>query len=226
MLSELQQEWLNINLKLRVLMFFILKRKNSMKLIKPAFIVLAVGLTACGENVKPTAAPAPVLPVADCVFPNQQAAPGWVCDEPLPGLEVQATGVSEKSRAGVAFMKNRAKADALGNLAEQFKVKVSKMVKNYIGTTGMGDTETVDAAASSTIKTISSQTLSMAKTYKSRVGPEGRQFVLVGLDESRTREEVEKAVKTSMKNDKALWQEFKAKKSFDEMAAGIAAMEE
>ncbi len=197
-----------------------------MKLMKPTFVILAIGLTACENNVKPVPTPASVAVVADCVFPNQQAAPGWVCDEPLPGLEVQATGISEKSAAGIAYMKNKAKADALGNLAEQFKVKVSKMVKSYIGTTGMGTAETIDAAASSTIKTISSQTLSMAKTYKSRTGPEGRMFVLVGLDETRTRTEVEKAVKTSMKNDKALWQEFKAKQSHDEMAAGIAAMED
>jgi predicted DNA-binding ribbon-helix-helix protein len=194
-----------------------------MKLIKPTFVILAVGLTACADNVKQ--APTPV-PVADCVFPNQQAAPGWICDEPIPGLEVQATGVSEKSAAGVAFMKNRAKADALANLAEQFRVKVSKMVKNYIGTTGMGSSEMIDAAASSTIKTISSQTLANAKTFKSRIGPEGRQYILVGLDEAKTRVAVEQAVKTSMRNEKALWQEFKAKQSHDEMAAGIAAMED
>jgi len=197
-----------------------------MKLIKPALIVLTVGLTACENNVKPAPTPVPLAPVADCVFPNQQPAPGWTCHEPVPGLEVQAVGTSEVSKAGIAFMNNRAKADALANLAEQFKVKVSKMVKNYIGTTGMGTDETVDAAASSTIKTISSQTLSMAKIYKSRVGPEGRRYVLVGLDEPKTRAAVEQAVKTSMKNEKALWQEFKAQKSHDEMAAGIAAMED
>ncbi|NOQ15950.1 MAG: hypothetical protein GQ581_02725 [Methyloprofundus sp.] len=196
-----------------------------MKLIKPTFVILAVGLTACADNVKDTPVPAPV-PVADCVFPNQQAAPGWICDEPLPGLDVQAVGVSEKSAAGVAYMKNIAKADALGNLAEQFKVKVAKMVKSYIGTTGKGTSETIDAAASSTIKTISSQTLSNAKIFKSRIGPEGRQYILVGLDEAKTRAAVEQAVKTSMKNEKALWQEFKAKQSHDEMAAGIAAMED
>lgn len=196
-----------------------------MKLIKPTFVILAVGLTACADNVKDMPAPSPVT-VANCVFPNQQSAPGWVCHEALPGLEVQATGVSEKSAAGVAFMTNRAKADALANLVEQFKVKVSKMVKNYIGTTGMAASETVDAAASSTIKTISSQTLSSAKIFKSRIGPEGRQYILVGLDEVNTRIAVEKAVKTSMKNEKALWQEFKEKQSHDEMAAGIAAMED
>ncbi|BCG64023.1 MAG: hypothetical protein methR_P1788 [Methyloprofundus sp.] len=199
-----------------------------MKLVKPVLILLAANLVACADKkvdpVSVSAVPAPIA--ADCVFPNQTIAPGWVCDEPVPGLEVQAVGTAEKSYAGQAYMKDMAKAAALGHLVEQFKVKVAKMVKQYIGTTGMGSTETVDAAASSTIKTISSKTLTGMRVYKTRTGPEGRMYVLVGLDAEKTQALVENAVKTSMKNEKALWQEFKAQKSHDEMAAGIAAMED
>jgi len=200
-----------------------------MKFIKPAFIIMVVAmLTACAdktekESVDITDTP---LPVADCVFQNQQAAPGWICDEPVPGLDIQAVGIAEKSQAGHGYMKDMAKAAALGHLAEQFKVKVGKMVKQYIGTTGIGATETVDAAATSTVKTITSKTLEGVKIYKTRIGPEGRMYVLIGLDTSTTKALVEKAVKTSMNNDQALWQEFKAQKSHDEMAAGIAAMED
>jgi len=199
-----------------------------MKLIKPALIILAANLTACADKevapISVTQIPQPVV-AADCVFPNQSVAPGWVCDEPVPGLEIQSVGISEKSYAGQAYMKDMAKAAALGHLAEQFKVKVAKMVKQYIATTGMGTSETVDAAASSTIKTITSNTMSGARVYKTRVGPEGRMYLLVGLDSEKTKTLVENAVKTSMKNEKALWQEFKAQKSHDEMAAEIAAME-
>lgn len=198
-----------------------------MKLTKPALIIMSVALTACADKAeKSIDISQPAIPVADCVFQNQQAAPGWICDEPVPGLDIQAVGIAEKSAAGQGYMKDMAKASALGHLAEQFKVKVGKMVKQYIGTTGMGTTETVDAAASSTIKTITSKTLEGAKVYKTRIGPESRMYVLVGLDTNTSRALVEKAVKTSMKNEKALWQEFKAQKSHDEMAAGIAAMEE
>ena len=198
-----------------------------MKFSKPALIIIAATITACADkaekSVDITDTPAPV---ADCVFQNQQAAPGWICDEPVPGLDIQAVGIAENSQAGHGYMKDMAKAAALGHLAEQFKVKVSKMVKQYIGTTGIGTTETVDAAASSTVKTITSKTLEGVKIYKTRIGPEGRMYVLVGLDSTTTKVLVEKAVKTSMKNDQALWQEFKAQKSHDEMAAGIAAMED
>lgn len=182
---------------------------------------LVFGLVACGgNNVRQAEA------VPDCVFPDTNiAAPGWVCDEPVPGLDVQSVGVSEKSKAGVSFMKDMAAADARGRLAEQMRVRVQKMVKKYLGTTGVGDAETVDAAASSTVKTVTNEVLVGSKIYKSRTGPNGRMFVLLGLDPAAASKIVKTAANTSMNNDKALWQEFMAKKSFDEMAADIAKME-
>lgn len=182
--------------------------------------VLITGTVACGGgNVKQD--------VADCVFPDtDKAAPGWICDEPVPGLDIQAVGIAEKSKGGVSFMKDIAATDARGRLAEQFKVKVNKMVKKYLGNTGVGEAETIDAAAESAVKTISSETLVGSKVFKSRTGPNGRMFVLVGLDDKAAQHSAQGAVSTSMKNDQALWQKFQAKKSFDEMAAGIAATEE
>lgn len=199
-----------------------------MKLVKPVLIILVANLVACAEqeveSINVTQIPQPIT--VDCVFPNQSVAPGWVCDESVSGLGIQAVGTAEKSYAGHGYMKDMAQAAALSHLAEQFKVKVAKMVKQYIGTTGIGSTEAVDAAASSTIKMIAANTMEGAKVYKMRIGPEGRMYVLVGLDAEKTKTLVEHAVKTSMKNERALWQEFKVQKSHDEMAAGITAMEE
>jgi len=182
--------------------------------------VAMLGLVACGgKDTKKEM-------VADCVFPNtEKAAPGWVCDEPVPGLDVQAVGIAEPSKAGISFMKDMAAADARGRLAEQTKVRVNKMVKKYLGTTGVADTETVDAAASSTLKTITTEELVGSKVYKTRTGPNGRLFVLLGLDAAAAERIVAKAAKTSMNNDQAMWQQFLAKKSFDEMAADIAKTE-
>jgi len=182
-------------------------------------LTMAAGLTACGGDKNIRAAD--IEP--DCVFPNtKEAAPGWVCDEPVPGLEVQAVGVAEPTKAGISFQKDMAAADARGRLAEQFKTRVQKMVKKYLGTTGVGTTETVDAAASSTLKTITDEYLQGSKIYKTRTGPDGRLFVLLGLDSAMAERSTAAAVRTSMGNDQALWQQFQAKKSFDEMAADIA----
>ncbi len=185
-------------------------------------LIVPLMLASCGSNEMKQASSAPQQ-IHDCVFPNTNVgAPGWICDEPVPGVAVSAVGIAEPSKAGMSFQKDMAAASARGQLAEQMKVQVGKMVKKYLATTGVGKSETVDAAASSTLKTITSEKLVASRIYKSRTGPNGRLFVLVGLDPDNKARAVQEAVSTSMKNDRALWQQFKAKQSFDEMAAEIS----
>ncbi len=176
-------------------------------------------LTACSSDPKKTINKDIV---ADCVFPNtEKSAPTWICDAPVAGIPVTAVGVAEPSKGGISFMKDIAAADGRGRLAEQMQVRVSKMVKKYLGNTGVAKTETIDAVASSTIKTVTSQMLTGSKIYKTRTGPKGRLFALVGIDSKNAEIIAEQALKTSMNNDQALWQQFKSKQSFDEMAKEI-----
>ena len=194
-----------------------MKKSN---LVLSVLFAVPLSLVGCGSS---TPAKEAAAPVPDCVFPNTNvAAPGWICDEPVPGLAVSAVGVAEPTKAGIAFQKDIAAADARGQLAERMKVQVAKMVKKYLGTTGVGSEQTVDAAASSTLKTITSENLVSTRIYKTRTGPNGRLYVLVGMDPEAKAKTVQEAVSTSMKNDQALWQQFKAKQSFEEMAAEIA----
>ena len=194
-----------------------------MKTAKLAVVVaLSLGVIACGnQSVKETKAP-----VAECVVPDtEKDAPGWICDEPQPELDLQAVGVAEKSKGGLSFMKDIAAADARSRLAEQFKVKVNKMVKKYLGNTGVGDTETIDAAAESVVKSISSETMMGTKIWKSRTGPNGRLFVLVGVNAAAAEKSAQAAVATSMSNKRAMWQKLQSQKTFEEMEADIAKME-
>lgn len=163
---------------------------------------------------------------ADCVFPDapSAAAPGWICDEPVEGIGVSAVGVAEKSAAGHSFMKNMAATDARVQLAQQMKVYVQNMVKQYAETTGSADTETVDKVNTSVTKQITDETLAGTKIYKTRTSPNGALYVLLGMDPSATAMATENALKTSMQNDRALWQQFKAKQGQDELAAEIANM--
>lgn len=180
--------------------------------------VVALGLTACA------AAPAPVKQkVADCVFPNSQAeAPGWVCDEPVEGVQVSAVGSAAQTAAGIDFMKQMAATAARVQLAQRMKVQVANMVKQYVETTGAGKDESVDRVNTSVTKQITNETLVGTRIFKSRQAPDGTMYVLVGLDEASAQKLTETAVKTSMNNDRALWQKFQAGKSQDEMAAAIA----
>ena len=176
-------------------------------------------LSACGsDDVKED--------VPDCVFPDATSAlaPGWICDEPVPGVEVSAVGVAEKSAAGHSFMKNMATTDARVQLAQSMKVHVQNMVKQYAETTGSADSETVDKVNTSVTKQITDETLVGTKVYKTRTSPNGALYVLLGMDASMAAAATENALKTSMNNDNALWQQFKAEKGQDELAKSIANM--
>lgn len=196
------------------------------KKIKSIVVLLAVNLlvASCATNAKDNISVV-ASPVPDCVFPNtEKPAPDWICDVPLPGLAMQAVGVAEKSKAGMSYMRDLAKLNAQGDMVEQYRVNVDKRVKAYLGSTGIGNEETIDKAASSTKKSISSGSLRGAKVYRSRVGPDGRLYMLIGLSPQADKALMKESIRTSMKNDQALWQEFKAQKSHDEMAADIAKM--
>lgn len=182
-------------------------------------VALSVLLSACAakqEVVKEA--------VPDCTFPDSPtvAAPGWVCDEPVPGIDVSAVGSADKSGAGNDFMKQQAAASARVQLAQNMKVQVTNMIKQYAETTGVGESETVDKVNTSVTKQITDETLMGSRIYKSRRSPAGTLYVLVGIDTKNFVSKTQDMLKTSMNNDKALWQQFKASKSQDELAADIA----
>lgn len=179
---------------------------------------VALGVSACASAPKKDV-------IAECVFPNsEKAAPLWVCDGPVEGVSVGATGSSPKSGAGIDFMKQQAATSARVRLAQQMKVHVSNSIKQYAETTGVGDAETVDKVNTSTTKQITDETLVGTRIYRSAQGPDGAMYVLVGIDEAGVQKITEAAVKTSMNNERALWQKFQAGKAQDEMAADIAKM--
>jgi len=182
-------------------------------------IAMTLLLASCGSDDVKDDEP-------DCVFPDtpSAAAPGWICDEPVDGIEVSAIGVAEKSAAGHSFMKNMAATDARVQLAQSMKVHVQNMVKQYAETTGAADSETVDKVNTSVTKQITDESLVGTKIYKTRTSPNGALYVLLGMDASRAATATENAVRTSMGNDRALWQQFKAEKGQDELAAAIANM--
>ena len=184
-------------------------------------IAMTLLLTACGSDEVKQGAP-------DCVLPDapSTAAPGWICDEPVEGVAVSAVGVAEKSAAGHSFMKNMAATDARVQLAQAMKVHVQNMVKQYAETTGAADSETVDKVNTSVTKQITDETLVGTKIFKTRTSPNGALYVLLGMDGSVAAAATENALKTSMNNDRALWQQFKAQKGQDELAASIAKMKQ
>lgn len=187
---------------------------------------LAVALTGCVGGGSNPAKEGVRIAAPECAFPDspRDAAPAWVCDAPVEGVAVSAVGSYEKSAAGTQFMKDQATASARVNLAQQMRVTVNNMIKQYAETTGAATTETVDKVNTNVSKIITSETISGSRLFRSTTSPKGTIYVLVGLDPASTKQAAEKVLKTSMDNDRALWQQFKAQKSQEEMAADIAAM--
>lgn len=181
--------------------------------------VFVMGMTGCSTTDKGVK----LEKIAECVFPgSKESAPLWVCDAPVEGISVGAVGSAQKSDAGVSFMKQMAATDARVQLAQNMKVQVQNMIKQYAETTGAGSKETVDRVNTSVTKQITDQTLQGTKIFRSITGSDGTMYVLVGLDEASAQKLTESAIKTSMGNDQAAWQQFHAQKGQDELAADIA----
>ncbi|MBF0219980.1 MAG: LPP20 family lipoprotein [Gammaproteobacteria bacterium] len=159
-----------------------------------------------------------------CAVPDAPdvEAPGWVCDEPVEGVAVSAVGISDKSAAGHAFMKQIAAAEARVQLAQIVEVHIQNLVKLYAETTGAADTETVDKVNSSVTKQITDQTLVGTRIFKTLTSPKGALYVLLGLDPDTAKTITESVLNSSMNNDRAQWQQFRAQKGHEELAKEIA----
>ena len=103
-------------------------------------------------------------------------------------------------------------------LARQMRIRVTSMIKQYAETTGAATSETVDKVNTSVSKLITDEVLDGSRVFQSAYSPTGTLYVLVGLDPKMAARKTEEVIKTSMKNDRAAWQQAQ-----DELAAEIAA---
>ena len=185
-----------------------------------AGMAMSTLLVGCGGADKPEVA-------QGCTFPDapEVLAQDWICDGPVAGVEVSAVGSAKIGLAGPGHAKQMAMTKARVQLAQMMKVHVGNMIKQFVETTGTGSTETVDQVTTSVTKTITKETLVGSRLFKTKVSPNKTLYALVGLDEAKVQQAAEKAIKTSMKNERALWQQFKGQKAQDELAAEISKIE-
>jgi hypothetical protein len=150
-----------------------------------------------------------------------QLAPKWTCNPYLEG-SIVALGVAP-TNAGNDLGMQRAEAIAEGRdaLANQISVKVSTLFKSYKATTGSGSASTFDKATSKVSKQLASQTLTGSRGVEAWKSNVGTLYILVGLNNDPVKQQMEKAVKTSFKNDKAMYQKFLAAKANGELDAEL-----
>ncbi len=145
-------------------------------------------------------------------------APSWVLDGggTMEG-GVAAVGSAAIGKAGMNFARTEALANGRDELARQVSLKVKNMVKNFTQTTGIGDSETVDKVSSQVSKQVANQTINGSRQKDSWISPSSNLYVLVAVDSSIAKQAIKNAVQTSLKNEQALWQQFQAKKAYDEL---------
>lgn len=183
-------------------------------------ILLSIYLSACTQSTT-----YPDNRAKTCIFPNKQIAPGWICGEPIAGLAIQAIGVADKSVAGANYMRDMARVDAIKNLSESFQHYTSKAVIQYFTSIQVQNEDVIKLGASC-IKAINIELFDIAQQYRYEIGPEGRAYILVGLDYSARDTLLEQVLTTSMEIEPALWKKFEKHKSLTDMVSGIIAMQD
>ncbi len=146
-----------------------------------------------------------------------QLAPEWTCNPYLEG-SIVALGIAQNNAGNDQSMQRaEAVADGRDGLANQISVKVSTLFKSFKATTGSGVDATFDNSTSKVSKQLASETLQGSKAVKTWRSNAGTMYVLVGVSNEPVKEAMESAVKTSYKNDQAMYQKFLASKADGEL---------
>jgi hypothetical protein len=138
-------------------------------------------------------------------------APKWTCN-PYAKDSIAAVGIA-KMNAGKdkSMQRSEAMADGRDSLTSQISTKVSNLFKSYKATTGSGEASTFDKSTSKVSKQLASQTLNGTKSIDSWTNPKTNElYLLVTVSNTSVSGAMDKAIKTSYKNDNAMYQEFKA----------------
>jgi hypothetical protein len=144
-------------------------------------------------------------------------APEWTCS-PMFENSYAEVGSAPMSAAGENFSRREALANARSNLAQQIETQVKDKVETFARGTGIGSGESVDKVTTQVSKQVAKVTLSGSKQVKYWQNPKTSSiYVLVAISESAVNEKAKEAVKTSYKNDDALWQQFQAKNALENL---------
>ncbi len=143
-------------------------------------------------------------------------APKWTCTPFVDGA-IAEVGTAPKSAAGIGFQRRIALANARSNLAQQIETLVKDKVETFTRSTGVGKDETVDSVATAVSKQVAKVTLQGSKQVDAWQAPSGTLYVLVAVPEKVVNKAAKEAVKTSFKNDQALWQQFQSKQALESL---------
>ena len=183
-------------------------------------IVVSLSLVAlvAGCSSKEEPQPQDQLPSDFQCKQENVLAPNWTCIPDVPGYYA-GVGVAEKSAAGIAHMRRVAMMNGRSDLAQQIQTQVKDKIEGFTRATGNGSAETVDKVSTAVTKQVAKVDLQGSKAVNMWQAPSGALYMLVTVPASEVNKEVKNAVKTSFKNDEALWQQFQAKQALEQLDA-------
>jgi len=146
-------------------------------------------------------------------------APQWTCmpDSAMEG-SVTDVGSAPYSKLGSGFTRREALANARSSLAQQIETLVKDKVETFSRSTGVGGSEVADKVSTQVSKQAAKVSLKGSKQLNFWQHPQTKtMYVLVGVSENAMNQEVKNNVKSSYKNDNALWQQFQSKNALEEL---------
>lgn len=174
--------------------------------------LLTVAFTGCSTEPEPSDAQGSNFACKQ----DGQLAPKWTC-VPMVENAYAGVGVARKSAAGIGHMRKVALANGRSDLAQQIQSQVKDKVETFTRTTGNGASETVDQVTTAVSKQVAKVSLNGSKAVDAWTSDAGNLYLLVTVPESTVNTEAKNAVKTSFKNDNALWQQFQSKNALEEL---------
>lgn len=160
----------------------------------------------------------------ECIVDGHEA-PSWICTPEETIGHYTNYGTSIVNDAGFDFARTDATASAKASLALQVKSKIEVLVKRFTQTTGAGKSA-IDSVKVQNTNQLADVTIAGAKQLGFWESPKNRElYVLVGVRKDMVFDNLSSSVGGSH-NDKALWQQFLAKQSDEEMASKITAATE
>jgi len=175
-----------------------------------AAAVLATTFVGCGDKD-----PKPEESDFRCHIDNV-LAPEWACGNSGLDGAITSVGSAPLSKLGQGFSRREAVANGRSSLAQQIQTLVKDKVETFARSTGVGGDEVADKVSTQVSKQAAKVSLTGSKQMKYWQHPGTKElYVLVGVSESSLNQEVKSQVKSSYKNDNALWQQFQAKNALE-----------
>ena len=174
-------------------------------IILGVFLVMACAPTA--KEAKPVMTPE-----------QAQCVPDWVVNPPSAEDGIYGSGSAKMQMA--ALSKTTADQRARQEVVQAIEIKVSSMVKDFMQQSGIGDAAQALQFSQSVSKGISSHVLEGCKIIKRKVCPDGtwHSLALWPIGEAnKLKQEINKQSTKVVKNEYALYNEFKAKNGFENL---------